>query len=111
MTLRASKTRYGGTRRGTASRERTHAAWSSKSPSRRSWAMGADVVTVVGIGADGWDGLSPAARAAVESAEVLMGSSRQLALVPADLPRPRTGDAAEPRVAWPSPLSEALPGL
>ncbi|HET6987071.1 MAG TPA: precorrin-6y C5,15-methyltransferase (decarboxylating) subunit CbiE, partial [Kribbella sp.] len=63
-------------------------------------------VTVVGIGADGWDGLSPAARAAVESAEVLMGSTRQLALVPPDLP-----SAAGLRIAWPSPLSEALPGL
>ncbi|RZU18421.1 precorrin-6Y C5,15-methyltransferase (decarboxylating) [Kribbella rubisoli] len=59
-----------------------------------------DPITVVGIGADGWPGLSPAARAAVESADVVMGSTRQLALVPTGL-----------RVAWPSPLSEALPGL
>lgn len=59
-------------------------------------------VTVVGIGADGWDGLSPAAQSAVVAADVLMGSTRQLALVP--------GDGFE-RVAWPSPLSEALPRL
>jgi precorrin-6Y C5,15-methyltransferase (decarboxylating) len=59
-------------------------------------------VDVVGIGADGWDGLSPAAQSAVSAADVLMGSPRQLALVP--------GDDIE-RVAWPSPLSEALPGL
>ena len=59
-----------------------------------------DPITVVGIGADGWQGLSPAARAAVESADVVMGSARQLALVPDGL-----------HVAWPSPLSEALPGL
>jgi precorrin-6B C5,15-methyltransferase / cobalt-precorrin-6B C5,C15-methyltransferase len=65
--------------------------------------MPAEIVTVVGIGADGWDGLSPAARSAVSAADVLMGSARQLALVPA-------GVAVE-RVAWPSPLSEALPGL
>jgi precorrin-6Y C5,15-methyltransferase (decarboxylating) len=39
-------------------------------------------VTVVGIGADGWDGLSPAARRAIEGAEVLRGSARQLSLVP-----------------------------
>ncbi|MGC4939612.1 precorrin-6y C5,15-methyltransferase (decarboxylating) subunit CbiE [Kribbella sp. DT2] len=58
-------------------------------------------LTVVGVGADGWDGLSPAARQAVEAAEVLMGSARQLALVP---------DVAE-KIAWPSPLSESLPGL
>jgi len=60
-------------------------------------------VTVVGIGADGWDGLSPAARRTVEGAEVLRGSARQLALVPADV-------AAE-RVPWPSPMTPALAGL
>jgi precorrin-6B C5,15-methyltransferase / cobalt-precorrin-6B C5,C15-methyltransferase len=65
--------------------------------------MPAEIVTVVGIGADGWAGLSPAARSVVSAADVLMGSARQLALVPA-------GVAAE-RIAWPSPLSEALPGL
>jgi precorrin-6Y C5,15-methyltransferase (decarboxylating) len=59
-------------------------------------------VTVIGIGADGWDGLSPAAQRAVSAAEVLMGSARQLALVPS---------AEAEQVAWPSPLSEALPGL
>src|SRR6476646_7042467 len=85
MSRRGSRRRYGGTRRGTASRGRTRAAWSSRSPSRRCSAMPADLVTVVGVGADGWNGLSPAARAAVESAEVLMGSPRQLALVPPDL--------------------------
>ena len=41
-------------------------------------------VVVVGIGADGWDGLSPRARRAVEDADVLRGSARQLALVPAE---------------------------
>lgn len=57
-------------------------------------------VTVVGIGADGWEGLTPAARQAIEEAEVVMGSSRQLQLVP-----------ARQRVVWPSPLLPALPGL
>ncbi|WNV76168.1 precorrin-6y C5,15-methyltransferase (decarboxylating) subunit CbiE [Geodermatophilus sp. DSM 44513] len=60
-------------------------------------------VVVVGIGADGWDGLSPRARRAVEDADVLRGSARQLALVPADV-------AAE-RVPWPSPMAPALAGL
>ncbi|GIH28591.1 precorrin-6Y C5,15-methyltransferase (decarboxylating) [Acrocarpospora phusangensis] len=58
-------------------------------------------VVVVGIGADGWDGLSPAARREIESADVLMGSARQLALV---------ATYAE-QVTWPSPLLPALPGL
>jgi precorrin-6Y C5,15-methyltransferase (decarboxylating) len=60
-------------------------------------------VTVVGIGADGWDGLSPVARRAVEDAEVLRGSARQLGLLPA-------GVAGE-RVPWPSPMTPALAEL
>ncbi|MCF6509907.1 precorrin-6y C5,15-methyltransferase (decarboxylating) subunit CbiE [Blastococcus sp. MG754426] len=60
-------------------------------------------MVVVGVGADGWDGLSPRARRAVEDAEVLRGSARQLALVP-------PGVGAE-RVPWPSPLGPALAGL
>jgi len=60
-----------------------------------------DVIAVVGIGADGWEGLSDAARREVAAADVLLGSARQLALVPG---------GAE-RVAWPSPLVPALPGL
>ncbi|MGW6692959.1 precorrin-6y C5,15-methyltransferase (decarboxylating) subunit CbiE [Rhodococcus sp. NPDC054953] len=59
-------------------------------------------VTVVGIGADGWDGLSANARRAVEAAEVLMGSARQLDLLPASAAR---------RAVWPTPLVPALPGL
>lgn len=60
-------------------------------------------VVVVGVGADGWAGLDPARRAAVEAADVLLGGARHLALVPADV------DAE--RVPWPSPLREGLPGL
>jgi precorrin-6Y C5,15-methyltransferase (decarboxylating) len=60
-------------------------------------------LTVVGIGADGWAGLAGAARAAVESAAVVFGSARQLGLLPAS--------AGGERIAWPSPLLPALPGL
>ncbi|QQQ78539.1 precorrin-6y C5,15-methyltransferase (decarboxylating) subunit CbiE [Saccharothrix sp. 6-C] len=63
-------------------------------------------VTVIGIGADGWEGLPPASRHEIESCEVLMGSTRQLDLVPAFDP-----DRPVERVAWPSPLVPALPGL
>ncbi|TQC42811.1 precorrin-6y C5,15-methyltransferase (decarboxylating) subunit CbiE [Rhodococcus sp. WS4] len=59
-------------------------------------------VVVVGIGADGWDGLSPSARREIDGADVLMGSSRQLALIP---------ESPAQRVTWPSPLVPALPGL
>lgn len=59
-------------------------------------------IAVVGIGADGWGGLGPAARAEVEAAEVLFGSRRQLELVP---------ESGAKRVVWPSPLLPALDGL
>ncbi|WP_214111288.1 precorrin-6y C5,15-methyltransferase (decarboxylating) subunit CbiE [Acrocarpospora catenulata] len=58
-------------------------------------------VVVVGIGADGWEGLGVAARRAIQEAEVVMGSTRQLALVVTE---------AE-RVPWPSPMLPGLVGL
>jgi precorrin-6Y C5,15-methyltransferase (decarboxylating) len=60
------------------------------------------VIEVVGIGEDGWDGLSPAARRIVESADLLVGGARHLELVP--------GAGAE-RLAWPKPLTGALDTL
>ncbi|WP_151548557.1 MULTISPECIES: precorrin-6y C5,15-methyltransferase (decarboxylating) subunit CbiE [Corynebacterium] len=58
------------------------------------------IIDVIGIGAEGMSSLSPAARAALDSAEIVLGSTRQLALV--DAPATR---------AWPSPLVPALPGM
>lgn len=66
-------------------------------------AADADAVTVVGIGADGWHGLSGPARAALRGADVLIGGPRQLDLLP--------GECAGERVPWPSPLRPAVPGL
>ncbi|HEY3557987.1 MAG TPA: precorrin-6y C5,15-methyltransferase (decarboxylating) subunit CbiE [Kribbella sp.] len=63
--------------------------------------MAAEPITVVGIGAAGWPALSPEARTALQEAEVVLGSSRQLALT----------EVTGLRVAWPSPLSEGLPRL
>lgn len=60
-------------------------------------------VAVVGVGADGWEGLPAASRAVLSAAEVVIGGPRQLGL----LPREVTGE----RVAWPSPLRPAVPGL
>ena len=40
------------------------------------------MITVVGIGADGWEGLTPAAVQAISTAELVLGSPRQLDLVP-----------------------------
>ncbi|AUG81153.1 precorrin-6Y methyltransferase [Kitasatospora sp. MMS16-BH015] len=60
-------------------------------------------ITVVGVGADGWPGLAETARAALREAGVVLGGPRQLDLLPAEV-------TAE-RVAWPSPLRPAVPGL
>ncbi|MFI8356028.1 precorrin-6y C5,15-methyltransferase (decarboxylating) subunit CbiE [Streptomyces cyaneofuscatus] len=60
-------------------------------------------VSVVGIGADGWSGLSGGAREALREAEVVIGGARQLELLPPE--------CAGVRVAWPSPLRPAVPRL
>jgi len=64
---------------------------------------GHDVVTVVGIGEDGWEGLGAGARAALARARLIVGSARQLGLLPAGLEARR-----EP---LPSPLLEHLDQL
>jgi precorrin-6B C5,15-methyltransferase / cobalt-precorrin-6B C5,C15-methyltransferase len=53
-------------------------------------------LAIVGIGEDGLGGLSPTARGVLDSAEVLIGGERHLAMVPTD---------ARERHAWPKPLS------
>lgn len=57
---------------------------------------------VVGIGADGLEGLSAGARGEVADAQVVLGSERQLALI---------GEHAGELIRWPSPLLSALPDL
>ncbi|MFF8599389.1 precorrin-6y C5,15-methyltransferase (decarboxylating) subunit CbiE [Streptomyces sp. NPDC015232] len=61
-------------------------------------------VSVVGIGADGWDGLPENSRRPLRAADVLIGAPRQLDLLPA-------ADCPGERVPWPSPLRPAVPGL
>ena len=65
--------------------------------------VSAPPLVVVGIGADGWAGLGEAARAAVLAAEVIVGSQRQLALVPES--RRASGGP------WPSPIDALLDEL
>lgn len=60
-------------------------------------------LAVVGIGADGWAGLSEPARAALLAAEEIVGSSRQLELLPAEV-------SAQRRL-WPSPIDSLLEEL
>jgi len=60
-------------------------------------------LAVVGLGADGWAGVPEPLQALVIRADVLLGGSRHLGLVP-----PVDGQVRTP---WPSPLREALPSL
>lgn len=60
-------------------------------------------IAVVGIGADGWPGLGESARAALLAADQVIGSARQLALLPPEV-------AAERR-PLPSPLAPLLDEL
>lgn len=57
---------------------------------------------VIGIGEDGLDALSPAARALLDGAEVLIGGARHLAMVP---------DDGRERHEWPSPLSKLVEAI
>lgn len=57
---------------------------------------------VVGVGAEGWTGMPAGARRLVESAQVLVGSPRLLALVP---------DGPQERVTLPKPLRPGLRDL
>jgi precorrin-6B C5,15-methyltransferase / cobalt-precorrin-6B C5,C15-methyltransferase len=60
-------------------------------------------IAVVGIGADGWAGLGESARAAILGADEIVGSRRQLALLPAA--------ATAATRAWPSPIDGLLDEL
>jgi precorrin-6Y C5,15-methyltransferase (decarboxylating) len=59
-------------------------------------------IVVVGIGADGWEGLGESARAAVLAADEVVGSARQLALLP---------QSAASQRPWPSPIDPLLEEL
>ncbi|MFD4443081.1 precorrin-6y C5,15-methyltransferase (decarboxylating) subunit CbiE [Nocardia sp. NPDC058519] len=59
-------------------------------------------IVVAGIGADGWSGLGDNVRRAIGECDVVFGSPRQLALLPA---------SEVEHVPWPTPLLPALPEL
>lgn len=59
-------------------------------------------LTIVGLGEDGLDGLSPAAVSAIAQAGFIVGGRRHLELIKAD---PAIS------LAWPSPLGDAFPAI
>jgi precorrin-6Y C5,15-methyltransferase (decarboxylating) len=58
-------------------------------------------LSVIGVGADGLSGLSPAAQAIVSSAEVLVGGTRHLAMV----------NGSAERLTWETPLSRTVDAI
>ena len=64
--------------------------------------MSAPWLHIVGIGEDGLDGLTPATRAVVEAAEIIIGGERHHSLSP---------NLAAERIAWPSPFDSLIETL
>jgi precorrin-6Y C5,15-methyltransferase (decarboxylating) len=63
--------------------------------------MNAPWLSLIGVGEDGAEALTPAARALVAQASLIVGGARHLAMI----------DAPAERLPWPSPLSDALPRI
>jgi precorrin-6Y C5,15-methyltransferase (decarboxylating) len=63
--------------------------------------MNAPWLSLIGLGEDGADALTSAARALVAQASLIVGGARHLAMI----------DASAERLQWPSPLSDALPRI
>ncbi|TBW35229.1 precorrin-6y C5,15-methyltransferase (decarboxylating) subunit CbiE [Siculibacillus lacustris] len=59
-------------------------------------------LAILGLGEDGLDGLSPAARRLLDQAELVVGGKRHLSLI---------GDVAAEKLAWPVPLTDAFPAI
>lgn len=59
-------------------------------------------LSIVGVGEEGLGGLPPAVRALVENAEVIVGGTRHLEMVP---------DGAAERLTWESPLSATVDAI
>jgi precorrin-6B C5,15-methyltransferase / cobalt-precorrin-6B C5,C15-methyltransferase len=59
-------------------------------------------LSLIGIGEDGAEALSPAAKRLIACAELVVGGKRHLALA---------GNLASEALPWPSPLSDAIPAI
>ncbi len=66
------------------------------SPSSNKW------LSLIGIGEDGIEALSPAARTLIAQAQLIIGGARHLALA---------GPLAAETMVWPSPLTAAIPQI
>jgi precorrin-6Y C5,15-methyltransferase (decarboxylating) len=59
-------------------------------------------ISIIGIGEDGLDGLTPVAKTLLDTAKILIGGERHLAMVP---------DDGRDRRAWPSPIRTLIPEI
>lgn len=59
-------------------------------------------LTVIGMGEDGWEGLSPRARHIIETTEIIVGSARLLNFLP---------NVKAERLEWPQPFSAVIEQL
>jgi precorrin-6Y C5,15-methyltransferase (decarboxylating) len=59
-------------------------------------------LSVVGIGEDGLDGVSPRGRMLIDGAQVLIGGERHLSMIP---------DDGRARLTWPTPLIDLMPQI
>lgn len=59
-------------------------------------------LTIIGVGEDGLEGLSPASVRALKSAEIVMGPARHLALI---------GETSQQAIDWPVPFSDGIEKL
>lgn len=59
-------------------------------------------LSIVGIGEDGLEGLTPRGRMLVDGAQTLVGGERHLAMLPED---------GRERLTWPSPLTDLMPHI
>ncbi len=64
--------------------------------------MSAPWLSIIGLGEDGVDALSPAARSLLAQATLVVGGARHLSIV---------GEIKAERLAWPSPVTDALPRI
>ncbi len=64
-------------------------------------------LSIVGIGEDGLDGVSPAGRLLIEQAETLVGAARHLTMAP---PKHDEDHPAE-RLQWSSPLDATIAAI
>lgn len=76
--------------------------FSPESPNLSSGLAATPWLSLVGLGEDGRAGLSRAAEAALDSAELVAGGARHLALA---------GPLTAETLVWPSPLSDAFPAI